>query len=208
MKIIKKQIKKYYQKNFKNKKIIPGKDLIPSSGKVFDEKELLLGCQAVLDGWWTEGRFAIQLEKKLAQFIKVKDCILVNSGSSANLLAVFALKSVKLGRRRLKNGDEVITTAVNFPTTVNPIIINNLIPVFVDVDLGTYNVNIESLKKAISKKTKAVILAHTLANPFNIKEVLKICRRHNLWLIEDNCDALGSKYKNQLTGSFGDLSTL
>jgi len=203
-----KLIEKYYQDNFKNKKIIPGKDIIPASGKVFDERELIYGVQAVLDGWWTEGRFSRKFEKKLCQFLKVKNCILVNSGSSANLLAISALKSFRLGKRRLLNADEVITTAVNFPTTVNPLIINNLVPVFVDVNLGDYNADIGQIKKAISKKTKAIILAHTLGNPFNIDEVIKICKKYNLWLVEDNCDALGSLYKGKLTGSFGDISTL
>lgn len=208
MKKIKKQIENYYQRNFKNKRIIPGKDIIPASGKVFNQQELIKATEAVLDGWWTEGRFSDQFEGKLAQFIKVKNCILVNSGSSANFLAVSALKSKKLGRKRLRDGDEVITTAVSFPTTVNPIISNNLVPVFIDVKLGTYNISVNALKKAVSKKTKAIILAHTLGNPFNISEVLKICKKHNLWLIEDNCDGLGSRYRNRLTGSFGDISTL
>jgi len=208
MKQIKKAIKSYYQRKLGTEKIIPGQDMIPASGKVFDEQELTCGVEAVLDGWWTEGRFSRRFEKRLCQLLKVKNCILVNSGSSANLLAVSALKSLRLGKRRLVNADEVITTAVNFPTTVNPLIINNLVPVFVDVNLGDYNADIGQIKKAVSKKTKAIILAHTLGNPFNIDKVIKICKKYNLWLIEDNCDGLGSSYKNKLTGSFGHLSTL
>lgn len=208
MKLIKKNIRQYYKKNFKGKKIIPGKDLIPSSGKVFNDDELIKGVEAVLDGWWTEGRFALKLEKKLAKFIRLKNCFLTNSGSSANFLAVSALKSKKLGKRAINDGDEVITTAVNFPTTVNAILINNLVPVFIDVGLGDYNLKVDQLKKALSKKTRVVILAHTLGNPFNLDKVKSFCKKNNLWLIEDNCDALGSKYKKKLTGSFGDLSTL
>lgn len=208
MRLIKDNIKKYYKKKLKSKKIIPGKDLIPSSGKVFNDNELIRGVEAVLDGWWTEGRFASKLEKKLAKFIGVKNCLLTNSGSSANFLAVLALKSKKIGKRRLRSGDEVITTAVNFPTTINAILINKLIPVFIDVSLGDYNLDIGLLKKAISKKSKAVILAHTLGNPFNVDQVKRFCKKHGLWLIEDNCDGLGSKYNNKLTGSFGELSTL
>jgi len=200
-------IEKYYQDNFSSKKFIPGETSIPASGKVFDEREMQLMVEAVLDGWWTEGRFNQEFEKKLAKYIGRKFCATVNSGSSANLLALTALTSFRLGDRRLKKGDEVITVAAGFPTTINPIIQNNLTPVFVDIDLGTYNASIEQIKKAISKKTKAIFLAHTLGNPFNLSEIVKICKKHNLFLIEDNCDALGSVYKNKKTGSFGHIST-
>lgn len=205
---INKLIKKYFQKNFPKQKFLPGHTFIPSSRKVFDEREMQLMTEAVLDGWWTEGRFSQQFEQRLAKWLGSKFCITTNSGSSANLLALTALTSLKLGERRLKKGDEVITLAANFPTTVNPIIQNNLKPVFVDIDLGIYNINIKGLKKAISKKTKAIFIPHTLGNPFNLTEVLKICQKYNLWLIEDNCDSLGSLYKRKKTGAFGHLSTL
>jgi CDP-6-deoxy-D-xylo-4-hexulose-3-dehydrase len=204
---LKKLIKENFGKNFTEGKFIPGQTPIPASGKVFNEREIELMVEAVLDGWWTEGRFNQEFEKKLASWLGRRFCAVTNSGSSANLLALTALTSFKLGKGRLKKGDEVIAVAAAFPTTVNPIIQNNLTPVFVDIDLGTYNVNIEQLKKAISKKTKAIFLAHTLGNPFNLNEILRICQKHNLWLIEDNCDALGSLYKRRKTGTFGHLST-
>lgn len=204
---INKLIKEYYQINFSDKIFIPGQTSIPASGKVFNEKEMQLMIEAILDGWWTEGRFNQEFEKKLAKYIGKKFCATVNSGSSANLLALTALTSFRLGNKRLKKGDEIITVAAGFPTTISPIIQNNLIPVFVDIDLGTYNANTEQIKKAISKKTKAIFLAHTLGNAFNISEIVKICEKHNLWLIEDNCDALGSIYKRKKTGSFGHIST-
>lgn len=200
-------IKEYYKQKFARKKFIPGKTYVPVSGKIFDQKEMIAMTEAVLDGWWTEGRFSNEFERKLSQKIGVKFCIPVNSGSSANLLAISALTSYKLGEKRLKAGDEIITLAAGFPTTIGPIIINNLIPVFVDLDLQTYNINAERLEEAISEKTKAIFIAHTLGNPFNIKKVLEICKKHNLWLIEDNCDALGSRYKNKYTGSFGHIAT-
>jgi len=202
-----KYIKKYYKKRFVFKKNISKQISVPVSGKVFDERELKKMIEAVLEGWWTEGRFSSEFEKRLSQKIGVKFCIPVNSGSSANLLAISALTSYKLGEKRLKAGDEIITLAAGFPTTISPIIINNLTPVFVDLDLQTYNINVEKLEQAIGKKTKAIFIAHTLGNPFNVKKVLEICRKYNLWLIEDNCDALGSKYKDKYTGSFGHIAT-
>lgn len=162
---------------------------------------------ASLDFWLTAGKYAQQFEKELAQFLGVNYCLLTNSGSSANLLAVSALTSPKLGEKRLKPGDEVITTACGFPTTLNPIIQNNLIPVFIDIDLGTYNIQTDKIEKAISKKTKAIFIAHTLGNPVNLKKILKIVRKYNLWFIEDNCDALGSKYEDKYTSTFGHLAT-
>lgn len=195
------------QNKITKKKFVAGETLVPVSGKVFNEKEIKLMTEAVLDCHWTEGRFNAEFEEKLAKYLDRKFCITVNSGSSANLLAISALTSFRLGEKRLKKGDEVITVAAAFPTTINPIIQNNLTPVFVDVDLGSYNANIEQIKKAISKKTKAIFLAHTLGNPFDFGEILKICKKHNLWLIEDNCDALGSIYKNKKTGSFGHIAT-
>lgn len=196
-------VKKYYNVSYKK---LPC-DKVPVSGKVYDDKELKNLVEASLDGWWTEGKVTNKFEKKFCKFLGVKHTIVVNSGSSANLLALKTLTSQKLGEKRLKDGDEVITVAAGFPTTINPIIQCNCIPVFCDVNLSTYNVDIEQLKKAVSKKTKAILLAHTLGNPFNVEEVIKLCKKYNLWLIEDNCDSLGSRYNNQLTGTFGDLST-
>lgn len=181
---------------------------IPVSGKVFDNAELENMIEAVLEGWWTEGKWTAEFEAKLKFFLRVDSVYTCNSGSSANLLAIAALCSASLKQRRIQKGDEIITLAAGFPTTINPIMQNGCVPVFVDVEIGTYNIDIEQLKKAISSKTKAVILAHTLGNPFNINAVKRICEDHGLWLIEDNCDALGSKYNGRYTGTFGDLSTL
>ncbi|MBU2540179.1 lipopolysaccharide biosynthesis protein RfbH [Patescibacteria group bacterium] len=191
----------------KEEKFIPGKTYINYAGRVYNEKEMINLIDSSLDFWLTAGRYAQQFEKELAEFLGVKHCLLVNSGSSANLLAISALTSQKLGKRRLKPGDEVITTACGFPTTLNPIIQNNLIPVFVDVSLGIYNIDVGKIEKAISKKTKAIFVAHTLGNPVALDKILKLAKKHNLWVIEDNCDALGSKYKNKYTGTFGDIST-
>ncbi|KAA0257628.1 lipopolysaccharide biosynthesis protein RfbH [Deferribacter autotrophicus] len=184
------------------------RDYIPPSGKVLDEHELYNMIDASLDMWLTTGRFNDEFEKKLAEFVGVKYALTTNSGSSANLLAISALTSYKLGDRRLKEGDEVITVVAGFPTTVAPIIQNKLIPVFVDVELGTYNIDIKQIEEAISEKTKAIFVAHTLGNPFDIEKVLKLAERHNLWVIEDNCDALGAKYNGKYTGSFGHISTI
>ena len=183
-------------------------DAIPVSGKIFDEAELSNLIQASLEGWWTEGKWTEEFENKLKKFLGVKYLFACNSGSSANLLAFSALCSPSLGSRRIKKGDEVITLACGFPTTVNPIIQNGCIPVFIDIELETYGINVDELEKARSKKTKAVFVAHTLGNPFNILKVRSFCNKHKLWLIEDNCDALGSKYKGKYTGNFGDISTL
>src|SRR3989338_7525214 len=200
---LEKLIKEEYQKRFGKKRFIPGTTPIPASGKDFDWREMVSMTEAVLDGWWTEGRFADTFEKKFARWLGTRYCITTTSGSSANLLAIATLTSAHLGARRLKPGDEVITLAAGFPTTINPLILDRLVPVFVDIDLETFNVNIAQLKKAISKKTKAIFLPHHLGNPFNVKEVKKICNRHNLWLVEDCCDALGSKYRGSRVGSFG-----
>jgi CDP-6-deoxy-D-xylo-4-hexulose-3-dehydrase len=162
---------------------------------------------ASLDFWLTAGRYARKFEEDFAKFLGVECCLLTNSGSSANLLAISALTSHKLGKRRLKSGDEVITIACGFPTTLNPILQNNLVPVFVDIDLGTYNIQVDKIEKVISKKTKAIFIAHTLGNPANLEKILKIVEKYNLWFIEDNCDALGSKYKGKYTGTFGHLAT-
>lgn len=197
-----------YKANFPSKKFTPGTSPVPVSGKIFDEKEFIRMTEAVMEGWWTEGRMTKEFEEKLAKFIGVKFCSSVNSGSSANLLAVMALTSHLLGDRQIKKGDEIITVAAGFPTTINPIIQAGCVPVFIDVELETLSADTKQLEKARSSKTKAVFLAHTLGNPFDITAVKKFCKKHNLWLIEDNCDALGSTYKNKKTGSFGDISTL
>ena len=185
-------VKKYYFLKNENDKIVPGKDFIPVSGKSYNEKEVINLTQSSLDFWLTSGRFNKEFEGKLSKFLGIKYVLTTNSGSSSNLLAVSALTSPKLGEKRLLPEDEVITVAAGFPTTVNPIIQNNLKPVFVDVDIGTYNINIDNLKSAINKKTKAIVLAHTLGNPYDLEEISKICEENNLYLIEDCADALGA----------------
>jgi len=200
-------VSEYYTEKHKPKQFIPGETYISYAGRVYDEKEIISLVDSALDFWLTAGRFAKQFEEEFAKFLGVKYCILTNSGSSANLLAISTLTSSKLGERRLKPGDEVITTACAFPTTVNPIIQNNLVPVFIDVDIGTYNIQVDKVEDAITKKTKAIFLAHTLGNPFDLDKVLEICKKYNLWMIEDNCDALGSKYDGQYTGTFGSIAT-
>lgn len=189
------------------KEFIPGKSFIPYAGRIYDEKEIISLVDSALDFWLTAGRFAKQFETEFAEFLGIRYCLLTNSGSSANLLAISALTSHKLGEKRLKPGDEVITVAAAFPTTVNPIIQNNLVPVFVDVDLGTYNIQADKIENAISDKTKAIFIAHTLGNPFDLKTVMEVAKNHNLWVIEDNCDALGSKYNGKYTGTFGHIAT-
>lgn len=191
-----------------SKKPIAGQDYIPVTGKVIEEDDLLFGIDAVMDGWLTTGRFGEKLEKELADYFGAKLALLVNSGSSANLLALYTLSSPKLKDRQLKPGDEVITVAAGFPTTVNPIVQLGCIPVFVDVEIPTYNVNVDRLKKAISNKTKAIMIAHTLGNPYNLEVIKKIADEYDLWLIEDDCDSLGSTFDGKKTGTFGDLATL
>jgi len=201
-----KQVVGYFAASDKES-FIPGKTGIPYAGRVYDEQELVNLVDAALDFWLTAGRYAERFENELADFLGTKYCLLTNSGSSANLLAVSALTSPLLKSRRLKPGDEVITIACGFPTTLNPILQNNLTPVFVDVELGTYNIRTKDLEKAITKQTKALFMAHTLGNPADIDSLGKIVKKYNLWWIEDNCDALGSKYRGKYTGSFGDIST-
>lgn len=201
-------VAEYYEEAFPAADFVPGESKIPVSGRVFDADELQHLVDSSLDFWLTSGRYAEQFERQLAQFLGVRHVLLCNSGSSANLLALSALTSPKLGERQLRPGDEVITAAAGFPTTVNPIIQNQLIPVFVDVDLQTHNIDVIQLEEAITPKTKAIMVAHTLGNPFNVEVVLEVAKRHNLWVIEDNCDALGSTYKGQFTGTFGDLATV
>ena len=202
------KVKELYllRENEKND-FVPSESYIPYAGRVYDEKEIISLVDSALDFWLTAGRYANQFETEFAEFLGVKHCLLTNSGSSANLLAVSALTSPKLGEKRLKPGDEVITVAAAFPTTVNPIIQNNLVPVFVDVDLGTYNIKADKVEDAISDKTRAIFIAHTLGNPFDLNKVMEIAEKYDLWVIEDNCDALGSKYNGQYTGTFGHIAT-
>ncbi|MBN1471421.1 MAG: lipopolysaccharide biosynthesis protein RfbH [Syntrophaceae bacterium] len=207
-------VKKYYEENLysgKKSKSFKKGQRISYAGRVYDEKELINLVDASLDFWLTTGRFADEFEEKFASFLKIKHAYLVNSGSSANLLAFMALTSDKLKDRKIKRGDEVITVAAGFPTTVTPILQYGAVPVFVDVTIPEYNVDVNLLDKALSKKTKAVMLAHTLGNPFDIETVKKFCDENKLWLIEDNCDSLGSKYKYQnewkYTGTFGHIGT-
>lgn len=187
---------------------IPGQSTIPAAGKVIGASELRHLVDASLDGWLTTGRFNDAFEKRLGEFLGVKHVLTVNSGSSANLLAFAALTSPKLGERALQPGDEVISVAAGFPTTVNPILQYGMVPVFVDVDIPTYNIDVSQLEAAISGRTRAIMLAHTLGNPYNLVEVTRLARKYNLWLIEDCCDALGSTYGGQLAGTFGDIGTL
>jgi CDP-4-dehydro-6-deoxyglucose reductase, E1 len=201
------QVKELYLMRKLKTSFIPGKSLVHYAGRVYDEKELIALVDASLDFWLTAGKYAQEFEEKLASFLKVKHCLLTNSGSSANLLALTALTSPWLKQRKLKAGDEVITTACGFPTTLNPILQNNLVPVFIDIGLDDYNIQAEKIEKAITRKTKAVFTAHTLGNPADIDRIKQIVKKHNLWWIEDNCDSLGSKYKGEYTGSFGDIST-
>ena len=186
---------------------IPGVSSVPYAGRVYDEKEIIALVDASLDFWLTTGRYAEQFERELAEFLGMKFCLLTNSGSSANLLAVSALTSPKLGEKRLKPGDEVITTACGFPTTLNPIIQNNLTPVFVDIEPKTYNIRVDQIETAISKRAKAIIIPHTLGNPADLHQISKLVKKHDLWFIEDNCDALGSRYQGKYTGTFGHIST-
>jgi CDP-6-deoxy-D-xylo-4-hexulose-3-dehydrase len=203
-----KLVTKFYKKEYPKKEFIPGRSRIPYAGRIFDDREIRMAVEASLDFWLTAGRFSARFEKKLADFLGARFCLLTNSGSSANLLAVSALTSPELGQRRLKQGDEVITTACGFPTTLNPIIQNGLVPVFVDVEPGTYNMDSAKIERALSRRTKAIFAAHTLGNPVNLDTLVKISKKHALWLIEDNCDALGSRYRDKYTGTFGDIATL
>tara|TARA_B100001250_G_scaffold343148_1_gene311690 strand:+ start:4775 stop:6082 length:1308 start_codon:yes stop_codon:yes gene_type:complete len=202
-----KLIKEHFNEEFPVEKFIPGISPVPVSGRSFDHKDIESLVDSSLDFWLTEGRFTDLFETKFSNFLNIKHTVPVNSGSSANLLAFSSLTSHKLKERAIKKGDEVITVASGFPTTINPIIQNGCIPVFLDCELGTYNIKIENLEDALSKKTKAVMLAHTLGNPFNLKEITKFCNENNLLLIEDSCDALGSKYEDKYTGTFGDMGT-
>ncbi len=185
----------------------PGIDKIHYAGRVFDEKEMTILVDSALDFWLTAGRYSQQFESKLASMLGLNYSLLVNSGSSANLVALSTLTSHLLKERRIKKGDEIITVAAGFPTTVSPIVQYGAVPVFVDVDLETANINVEMLEKALSDRTKAVMIAHTLGNPFDLTAVSNFCKKHDLWLVEDNCDALGSIYDGKLTGAWGDIGT-
>ncbi|WP_372757951.1 lipopolysaccharide biosynthesis protein RfbH [Mariniflexile sp.] len=205
---IAKLVSKYTTEAYKEKAFVPGKSTIPPAGKVLGNEEIQNMVDASLDGWLTTGRFNALFEKKLADFLGVKHCISVNSGSSANLVAFSALTSPKLGDRAIKKGDEVIGVAAGFPTTVNPIVQFGAVPVFVDVDIKTHNIDANLIEAAITPKTKAIMLAHTLGNPFNLGKIKELCEKYNLWLVEDCCDALGATYNGQLVGTFGDIATL
>lgn len=201
-------VRKYYQAAFANPEFTPGETEILTSGRVFDADEIVELVQSSLDFWLTTGRFAARFEREFAQFFGVRDAVLVNSGSSANLLALASLTAMEHGDRRLKPGDEVITVASGFPTTVNPIVQNQLVPIFVDVSVPTYNVDVTQLESAYSERTRAVMLAHTLGNPFDLDAVCDFVRRHDLWFVEDCCDAVGSTYRGKRVGTFGDLATV
>ena len=201
-------VARYAEAAFAPRPFVPGETPIPPSGKVVGAGELMNMVDASLDGWLTTGRFNDRFEQRMASYLGVRHVSTVNSGSSANLVAFSALTSPKLGDRAIRPGDEVIGVAAGFPTTVNPIVQFGAIPVFVDIELGTYNVRAELLEAAISPRTKAVMLAHTLGNPYNLEVVTDVCRRHGLWLIEDCCDALGATYDGRKVGTFGDIGTL
>jgi len=198
----------YYKAKFENTAFVSGTTKVNYAGRIFDEKEIINAVEASLDFWLTEGRFSEEFAEKIADYLEVEHVLLTNSGSSANLLAFSSLTSEKLGNKRLKAGDEVISVAAGFPSTVTPIIQNNLIPVFVDVDMETYNIDVEMMHKAVTTKTRCIFIAHTLGNPFNVDAVMKMAKEYDLWVIEDNCDAFGSRYKGMLTGTFGHISTI
>jgi len=201
-------VAQFAQQAYAPKPFVPGVSAVPVSGKVIGTKELQYMVEASLDGWLTTGRFNAAFEERLAKFLGVKHLITVNSGSSANLVAFSTLTSPRLGDRAIKAGDEVIGVAAGFPTTVNPILQFGAVPVFVDVDLATHNIDASLIEAAISPKTKAIMLAHSLGNPFNLDVVTALCKKHGLWLVEDCCDALGATYSGQLVGTFGDIGTL
>ena len=205
--IIEKTIE-YYHAKFTDKVFIPGTSRVNYAGRVFNESEIVNAVEASLDFWLTEGRYSEEFSEKIAEFLELNYVLLTNSGSSANLLAFSALTSEKLGDKRLKPGDEVISVAAGFPATVTPILQCGLIPVFIDVHIPTYNIDVEMMRKAITPKTKCIFIAHTLGNPFNIEAVMELAEEFSLWVIEDNCDAFGSEYNGRKTGTFGHLSTV
>jgi len=188
-------------------KFIPGETYVPVSGKVFDQEEINNAISAARDGWWTEGNWAKEFEREFKKFLKINYVSLVNSGSSANLVALASLTSSVFGDRRLKPGDEFITCSVAFPTTVNPGLQYGLKPIFIDAELDTLNIDVDQIEKAITKKTKLIMVAHTLGKPYNLKKIMRLAKKYNLWVIEDCCDALGSKYDGNLVSSYGDIAT-
>jgi CDP-4-dehydro-6-deoxyglucose reductase, E1 len=198
----------YHAEAFPVREFVSGASVVPVSGKVIGADDMCSVVDSTLDGWFTTGRFAKEFERRLASFVGVRSASLVNSGSSANLVALSALTSPKLGERALKPGDEVITVAAGFPTTVNPIFQNRLTPVFLDVTVPTYQIDVSRLEEAYSPKVKAVMIAHTLGNVFDLDAIVSFCKKHNLWLIEDCCDALGSTYRGKSVGTFGDIATV
>ncbi len=200
-------VQEFYQAKFANQLFTPAKDEVRYAGRVFDHREIERLVDASLDFWLTGGRFTEEFELEFADFVDADYAILTNSGSSANLLALSALTSPLIGEKRLKPGDEVIAVAAGFPTTVNPIIQNGMVPVFVDVELGTYNASVDEIRKAIGPKTRAIFLAHTLGNPYDLEAIAELVKEHDLWLIEDCCDALGSRYNGEHVGSFGHVAT-
>src|SRR4051794_28236883 len=200
--------KEFHAEKFPARTFVEGTSVVPVSGKVIDAADMSAVVDSALDGWFTTGRWAKEFEKKLARFVGVRSASLVNSGSSANLVALSALTSPKLGDRQLKPGDEVITVAAGFPTTVNPILQNRLVPVFVDITVPTYEIDVSQLEAARSEKTRAIMIAHTLGNAFDLDAVVAFAKKHNPWLIEDCCDALGTTYKGRHVGTFGDIATI
>ena len=202
-----KLVRQYGLTSLASKAFSPGLDPVPVSGKVLDPDDLAALVDASLDGWLTSGRFHTEFQRELAEYVGTRHALMVNSGSSANLVALSALTSPKLGRRALRAGDEVLTVAMGFPTTVNPILQNKLRPVMVDVEIGTYDAISDRLREAVGPRTRAVMMAHTLGNPFDVDTVQELCQEHDMWLIEDSCDALGSTYRGQRTGSIGDVAT-
>jgi len=204
---LKDSIREIIRKNI-TKNIIPGENYIPVTGKVLDEDDILFGVDSMLDAWLTAGRYSEEFERKLARYMGSRFSFLVNSGSSANLLAFYALTSPKLGDRAIKPGDEIITVAAGFPTTINPMLQFGCLPIFLDIDIPSYNIKADQIESAITSKTKAIMLAHTLGNPFNLDIVMSIAIKYKLWVIEDDCDSLGATYNDKKTGTFGDLATL
>jgi len=198
----------YFRAAYDERVFTPDEDVVPVSGRHFDERELVALVDASLDFWLTTGRYAARFEREFARWFGIRECVLVNSGSSANLCAVMALTSPELGERRIRPGDEIITAAAGFPTTVNPIVQAGCVPVFVDSELTTYNADLSHFEAALSPKTRAVIIAHTLGNPYDPESVRDFCRKHRLWMIEDCCDAVGATWNGQQVGTFGDLATV
>ncbi len=198
----------YYDYKFAPRAFVPGETYIPVSGKVFDGEDLKNLVDSSMDFWLTTGRYAAEFERRFAKWMNVKHCLLVNSGSSANLVAFTALTSPQLGKKQLKPGDEVITVAAGFPTTVNPIFQNQLIPVFLDITLPNYEIDVSKLEAALSPQTRAIMVAHTLGNAYNIRAIMDFAEKHDLWVVEDNCDAVGTLYEGRKTGSFGHLATV